>query len=155
MAAPRRSRQKAARKCNRQLNSHTDSSWKMLQANIPLINEACKNEHAVHPQIGDDEIGEVTLASLPFPDDNVDFKTCVIFSNEQHAIYVGKSTNLKAELLDHHDHVKGKADKYDSEKDATKTHRGKDRKKQKKEVMAKGVKEKVCCYVVSVVFILV
>ena len=64
--AARRPRRKAAAKCNRRLKSFTDSSYKDLQADIPLINEAFRNECAPNPHIGDAATGQIVLASLPF-----------------------------------------------------------------------------------------
>ena len=156
MAAKRRSRRKAAIKCNRRLKSFTDSSNEILQGDIPLINEAYQNKYSPNPQIGDDTTGQVILASLPFPDENGDFKTYTIFANEQHTIYVVKSTNLMADDPAYYDHVKSKADKYKFVKDAMNAYcdinNGKSDKKKKRKDVAKGVKPKVCCYVVFVDF---
>ena len=148
MTAPRRSRRKAAIKCNKKLKSHTDSSYKLLQADIPLINEAYRNQDAPNPQIGDADTGEVILASLPFPDNNGDFKTYTIFSNEQHKIYVVKSTNLMADIPSYYDHIKAKEDKYPFIKDAVKAYRdiiGKGTRGKKAKDPATGHKGKVCC----------
>ena len=44
MAAARRLRRKAAIKCERKLKSLEESTNKILQADIPLINEAFRNK---------------------------------------------------------------------------------------------------------------
>ena len=135
MAAQRRSRRKAAIKCNRRLKSHANSFYEELQGDIPLINEAYQNKQAPNPKIGDDESGQVLLASLPFPDNNGDYKTYTIFANEEQTIYVVKSTNLMDDVPAYYDHIKTKAGKYDFVAEAMKAYRdinaGKGAKKKK------------------------
>ena len=160
--AARRPRRKAAAKCNRRLKSFTDSSYKDLQADIPLINEAYRSDYAPNPKIGDAETGQIVLASLPFADVNGDYKTYTIFANEDDKVYVVKSTNLMADVPAYYEHIKKKQAKYDFVNDAIKAYReiikekdnmnvkdkmnAKGNEKLKKKI-AKGVQEKVCCYV--------
>ena len=150
MAERPRSRRKAAVKCNRKLKSPTESSYQLLQADIPLINEAYQSQYAPNPQIGDDETGQVILASLPFPDNNGDFKTYTMFANEEETIYVVKSTNLMADDPAYYNHIKGKQEKYEFVKDAMTAYgninKGKKKEKKSKKDVAKGVKGRVCSY---------
>ena len=73
MAQRKRPRRKAARRSNKRKKGDVDSLVKILQGEIPLINEAYQSQCDPDPDIGDDETGQILIASLPFPDNNGDY----------------------------------------------------------------------------------
>ena len=155
MTATQRPQRKAAIKCKKKLQDSQesfDSMESIYQGDIPYIKEAYRNAAEADPQIGDEQTGQLTWASLPFPDDNADFKTYAIFANEPDKIFTTKATNLMQDVPAYCDHLYLKQENYEFVKDAVKHYEKlkeesqatNEPKEEKQENVAKGVEKKVC-----------